>query len=105
MDVRVTQPTHGKRGAPGGVAPKGPASRGAGNCVTSHDAPAAAVTQNPPSSQANLPSPSGSVYLLPDFAAFGVTSRLPLQSLPTLTLFDADNPAVVAASEMSLGST
>ena len=47
----------------------------------------------------------GERHLLPDLAAFGVTSRLPLQSLPTLTLFDADNPAVVAASEMSLGST
>ena len=40
-----------------------------------------------------------------DFAAFGVTSREPLQSLPTLTLLDADRPAVVEASEISLGST
>lgn len=40
-----------------------------------------------------------------DLAAFGVTSRLPLQSLPTLTLLEAESPAVVAASEMSLGST
>src|SRR5690606_8368798 len=40
-----------------------------------------------------------------DLAAFGVARRLPLQSLPTLTLLDAVRPAVVAASEMSLGST
>src|SRR3954463_12749908 len=43
-------------------------------------------------------------YLL-DLAALGVTSRLPLQSLPTLTLLAAERPAVVAGSEMSLGST
>lgn len=48
------------------------------------------------------PVPQG--YFL-DLAALGVTSRLPLQSLPTLTLLEADRPAVVAASEMSLGST
>lgn len=46
----------------------------------------------------------GRVYRL-DLAALGVASRLPLQSLPTLTLLDAVSPAVVAASEMSLGST
>lgn len=40
-----------------------------------------------------------------DLAALGVASRLPLQSLPTLTLLDAVSPAVVEAYEMSLAST
>lgn len=85
--------------------PEGARLQGRGELTRQATTNASAVEQFAPSPQANLPSRSGSVYLLPDFAAFGVTSRLPLQSLPTLTLFDADNPAVVAASEMSLGST
>ena len=38
-------------------------------------------------------------------AAFGVTRRLPVQSLPALMLLVWDRPAVCAASLMSLGST